>query len=61
MQSIFTANLVLLLTSGLILLTGVYLMLGLGGGGFLLKRWLGGILGLAGVAGYVLTVVPTCF
>ncbi len=61
MQSILTANLLLLLTSGFIVLMGVYFMLGLGGSGTMMQRWVGGFLGLMGFAGYVLTVVPTCF
>lgn len=60
MNSLITANLFLSLTSTFVLLIGVYFMLGLGGGGALIKRWLGGFLGLTGVAAYVLTVVPTC-
>lgn len=61
MNSLITANLFLLVTSAFVLLMGVYFMLGLGGSGALMKRWLGGFLGLTGMAGYVLTVVPTCF
>lgn len=60
MAAMISANLTVMLLSLVAFLAGLYLVMGLcckGGA----SRWLGGALGVMGVAGYLFSLLPSCF
>jgi len=60
MDSLLSANLLMVLISLVMLLGGFYLILGLCCKGSSLSRLAGGVLGAAGGAGYLLSLLPGC-
>lgn len=61
MDSLLSANLLIVLVSLTMLLGGIYLIIGLCCKGNKISRLVGGILGTAGGAGYLLSLLPGCF
>jgi len=61
MNTIYSANILLTLLSGIVVLSGLYLLMGLCCKGNRFSKFMGGFIGATGLAGFLLAVVPTCF
>lgn len=61
MIDLLLVNLMMILLSGLVMIVGIYGVMGLCCKGNTISKLFGGFLGFVGLSTFVLTVVPSCY